>query len=151
MAVLSVSGKKRLSVNLTCQLDSAATCNVLSHRDYLKLGKPRQEHSSITLTMYDGSVRRSMRMCTLQLAAEAISQLKFEVLDTKHHSLLSLDTCLKLGLLKYNMEEVCIVHSDQELTHSRICEEYLDLFSGIGCLPGEYDIELDSAIPPVQN
>ncbi|KAL5517497.1 hypothetical protein EMCRGX_G003052 [Ephydatia muelleri] len=92
-----------------------------------------------------------MGRCTLQLAAETISQLEFEVLDTKHHSLLSLDTCLKLGLLKYNTEEVCIVHSDQELTHSRICEEYLDLFSGIGCLPGEYDIELDSAIPPVQN
>ena len=151
LAVLSVTGKKRLSVNLTCQLDSAATCNVLSHRDYLILGKPGLEHSSITLTMYDGSLRRSMGRCTLQLAAETISQLEFEVLDTKHHSLLSLDTCLKLGLLKYNTEEVCIVHSDQELTHSRICEEYLDLFSGIGCLPGEYDIELDSAIPPVQN
>ena len=26
-----------------------------------------------------------------------------------------------------------------------------DLFSGIGCLPREYDIELDSSIPPVQN
>eukprot|EP00731_Ephydatia_muelleri_P016041 Em0009g465a len=150
--VAAVKGTTKESLDMKMvKLDSAATCNVLSHRDYLKLGKPRQEHSSITLTMYDGSVRRSMRMCTLQLAAEAISQLKFEVLDTKHHSLLSLDTCLKLGLLKYNMEEVCIVHSDQELTHSRICEEYLDLFSGIGCLPGEYDIELDSAIPPVQN
>ena len=77
--------------------------------------------------------------------------MEFEVLDTKHNSLLSLDTCLKLGLLKYNTEEVCIVHSDQELTRSRICEEYSDLFSGIGCLHGEYDIELDSAISPVQN
>ncbi|KAL5510749.1 hypothetical protein EMCRGX_G006350 [Ephydatia muelleri] len=74
--------------------------------DYLKLGKPRQEHSSITLTMYDGSVRRSMGKCTLQLAAETISQLEFEVLDTKHHSLLSMDTCLELGVLKYNTEEV---------------------------------------------
>ena len=44
-----------------------------------------------------------------------------------------------------------MVQPDQELTRSRICEEYLDLFSGIGCLPGEYDIELDSNILPVQN
>ena len=148
---LSVSGKKQLPVKFTCQLDSGATCNVQSRRDYLKLGKPWLEHSSVTLTMYDGSVRRSIGKCTLQLAAEAISKLEFEVLDTKHHLLLSLDTCLELGLFKYNIEEVCIVHSDQELTHSRICEEYSDLFSGIGCLPGEYDIDLYSNIPPVQN
>ena len=99
LAVLSLSGVKRLSVELTCQLDSAATCNVLSHRDYLQLGKPRLEHSGTTLTMYDGSVRRPMGKFALQLAAETISQLEFEVLDTKHHSLLSLDISLELGLL----------------------------------------------------
>ena len=92
-------------------------------------------------------MRRSIGKCTLQLAAESISQLEFEVLDTKHHSLLSLDTCLELGLLKYN---ACIVNAGQELTSSRIGEEYLNFFSGTGCLPGEYDIELDSVIPPVQ-
>ncbi|KAL5484015.1 hypothetical protein EMCRGX_G020441 [Ephydatia muelleri] len=32
----------------------------------------------------------------------------------------------------------------------RICEEYRDLFSGIGCLPGEYDIELDNSIPHIK-
>ena len=25
------------------------------------------------------------------------------------------------------------------------------MFSGIGCLPGLYDIELDDSVPPVQN
>ena len=44
-----------------------------------------------------------------------------------------------------------MVHPDQELTRSRICKEYSNLFSSIGCLPGEYDIKLDSHIPPVQN
>ena len=44
-----------------------------------------------------------------------------------------------------------MLYSGQELTHFGICEEYSDFFSSIGCLPGEYDIELDSAIPPVQN
>ena len=29
--------------------------------------------------------------------------------------------------------------------------EFLDVFSGVGCLPGEYEIELNSTIQPVQN
>ena len=49
----------------------------------------------------------------------------------------------ELVLLKYNTEEVCIVHLAQQLTRSRICEEHSDLFSGIRCLLGEYDIGLD--------
>ena len=32
LAVLSVSVKKRSPMKLTCQLNSAATCNMLSHR-----------------------------------------------------------------------------------------------------------------------
>ena len=30
-------------------------------------------------------------------------------------------------------------------------EEYSDVFTGIGCLPGEYNIETDPLIPPVQD
>ncbi|KAI0228661.1 hypothetical protein LSAT2_020873 [Lamellibrachia satsuma] len=30
-------------------------------------------------------------------------------------------------------------------------EEYTDVFSGLGCLPGEYDIVVDNSVKPVQN
>ena len=52
--------KKKVMVE--CQLDTAATCNVLSWRDYVVLGKPALENSGTTLVivMYDGSVRKSL-------------------------------------------------------------------------------------------
>ena len=43
------------STQLRCQLDTAATCNVLSVSDYHKLGRPAMQSSTSKLTMYDGS------------------------------------------------------------------------------------------------
>lgn len=109
MIAVEKVGKKLLArvpgdnnqVVLTCQLDTAASCNVMSTRDYWKLGNPLKTQSKTSLSMYNGSVRESMGRCVIRVMNREgqLSELEFEILDTKHHTLLSLDTCLNLQLL----------------------------------------------------
>ena len=79
-----------------------------------------------------------------------LSELEFEILDTKHRTLLSLDTCLNLQLLSYDAEWVCVTEAVQRITKESIMQDYKDVFSGTGCLDGEYEIVLGSSIPAVQ-
>ena len=67
-------------------------------------------------------------------------RLVFELLETKHHTLLSF--CLGLELLSYESESVCLAEASQGLTKEAILSGYQDVFSGTGCLPGEYDMKL---------
>ena len=66
LAEMQCSGQREYWFKWVSQSDSAASCNVLSYRDYQSLGRPRWEKSSTTLTMYDdGLVRKSMGSCLL--------------------------------------------------------------------------------------
>ena len=97
---IQVGGSKR---SLVCKLDTAASCNVLAWRDYVKLRKPKLLGSTTRLTMYDGIVKSSLGQCRLSVKNQEnkIVELEFELLKTQQHSLLSLDTCLELQLLTY--------------------------------------------------
>ena len=75
----------------------------------------------------------------------------FEVLKTRHHALLSLDTCLQLELISYRSERVNLVSEHSILTMETVLFEFGDVFSGVGCLPEEYHIDLDPAVPPMLN
>ena len=140
-------------VMVECQMDTAATCNVLSWRDYLVLGKPALENSVTTLVMYDGSVRKSLGGCHLQVevAERKVKSLYFEVMKSNHHSLLSLDTCLTLNLLSYKIGTVYAIQEEQKVTRLQVLEEFDDVFGGLGSLPGEYEIEIDEMVHAVQN
>ena len=54
----------------------------------------------------------------------------FQVVETKHCSLLSLDTCLHLNLLSVN-EHVHLVNTRQYRNVDAMLEEYTDVFSGL--------------------
>ena len=75
----------------------------------------------------------------------------FEVLETKHCLLLSLDSCLDLHLLSYEEESVCLAEAQQKVSKEQVLQEDGDLFSGLGCLPWQYHIELDAERARVQN
>ena len=145
-----VNGQKK---TMECQLDTAASCNVMSCQDFKKLGCPCLRESHTKLTMYDGTVKSSLGKCQLQVNNRQGQdrRLIFEVLETKHCSLLSLDSCLELHLLSYEEESVCLAEARQKVSKEQVLQEYGDLFSGLGCLPGQYHIELDPERAPVQN
>ena len=54
MAKMQLEWNRKSEV-LGCQVDTAASCNVLTYSDYCKLRKPEMKNSKTVLTMYDGS------------------------------------------------------------------------------------------------
>ena len=90
-----------MSKQITCQLDIVANCNRLSVNDYNKLSDSPLKPSHARLTMYEGTEVRFKGRCQLEVCDDKRSvPLMFEVVETKHCSLLSLDTCLHLKLLQ---------------------------------------------------
>ena len=59
LATVNVLTEGQVSKQITCQLDTAATFNVLSVKDYRKLGDSSLKPSHAKLTMYEGIVVRS--------------------------------------------------------------------------------------------
>ena len=72
--------------------------------------------------------------------------LKFLVIETKQHSLLSQKACVDLNLITVNDS----VHMVADEPLENILAEYDSVFKGIGCLAGEYDLEIDESVTPVQ-
>ena len=76
---------------------------------------------------------------------DQVENVKFFVVDTEVESVLSGNSCLKLGLLTrvYQL-------TGQELPSKRVeLKDYPELFTGLGCLPDTYHIELAEGAVPV--
>eukprot|EP00794_Sanderia_malayensis_P002126 gene2126-2413_t len=70
--------------------------------------------------------------------------------------LLSADTSEALGLIRLNApQDVLSVRKAaqeyQPMTKETLLAEYSDLFHGLGCLPGQYHLEVDQSVIPVKH
>lgn len=80
--------------------------------------------------------------------------LNFYIVDTDQTALLSAEACELLGLLTVNtVNSVDILTKDsyEPLTRSQLLDDYKDVFEGLGSFPGEYKIETDPSVRPVQH
>jgi len=66
----------------------------------------------------------------------------FHVVDGSGKPLLSANTCELFGLLTCHVQQA-------ELCNT--LESFADVFQGLGCLPGDYHIEVDPDVRPVQH
>lgn len=134
--------------NIEFQCDTGATSNILNQQDYQRMGKPPLQETKSTVTCYNGSQINPLGWCYLHTTeGDRSTKLKFLVIDVdQQHSLLSLNTCLELGLV--NISESLNLTSCDDL--EPLLSEYEDVFSGVGHLPGEYKIELDPKVRPVR-
>ena len=71
--------------------------------------------------------------------------IRFFIVETQVESVLSGETCLKLGLLK-RMYKLGAQESPEKSVR---LEDYPELFTGLGCLPGQYKIQLKEGAQPV--
>ena len=89
-------------------------------------------------------------------------RVQFLVVENCEIPLLSLVTSKQLGLVKIidsdstpkpqvasHLRQVRIGRSNKPMEKDQILREYGDVFEGIGCLPGEYNIEVDLRKSPV--
>ena len=123
----------KLETKFKCELDTGATCNVISYRDLSIIkqdGNPQMESSKTKLKLSDGSLMKSLGEVNLQVThGEQPQVLKFQVVSGTNKPLLSAETCQKLGLLKFESQaEVLNLDVKQApLTALSILQDYQDV------------------------
>ena len=144
------SGETKVS----CQLDTGATCNVISFNKLCEIkqtGKPAMQPTTAKLRLYDESLVQVLGECDLQCKFKGeLHSLNFKVVSGTQQPLLSGETCTKMGLITVHVLNKVDVASAAEEPQD-IFKKYKDVFEGLGCLPGEYHLEVDPSISPVKH
>ncbi|KAJ8375050.1 hypothetical protein SKAU_G00056300 [Synaphobranchus kaupii] len=139
------------------QIDCGATCNVIP----INLLNPVTEldDTKTVLVMYNKIKLRPLGKCKVKLRNprnHKLYQLEFQVVDKDCTvPLLGKKASEAMKLIKVHYENImAIVTSEKptggQWTMGQIQAEYADVFTGDGCLEGEYTIEVDNTVKPVQ-
>ncbi|CAB4031928.1 Hypothetical predicted protein [Paramuricea clavata] len=141
--------------DLECQLDTGATCNVMSYDDLSRItqiGYPKLHSSTAKLRLFDGSMMKPLGVAHLKVERNQVTEnLVFQVIETKNRPLLSAEMCEKFGLIKLNIEPVNVVkESSPLLRREEILSEYKDVFEGLGHI-GDASFSIDPESTPVQH
>lgn len=155
------------NVHLNVKIDTQAQCNVMGVHTYEKLlshGIPMQTRPSKgVLNVYGGGrlvpVMEVLIRCSYK---DVTTGLIFQVVDAQKTPTLLGDTdSVKMRLIKriYSLandvlektENACYNDASDSFvkTKSKLLEQYADVFSGVGTIPGEYHIEVDPEVEPV--
>ncbi len=90
-----------------CQLDSGATCNVMSIKDKMRLSPRTALQPSLTrLKLYNSAWMNSMGLFSTQCVIRGKRhKLDFEIMKSGQRPLLSGSTCEDLGLIRFTIPE----------------------------------------------
>ena len=140
--VVEICGKK-----LEMKLDTGAQVNVLPYKIYNRLSRNILKKSRVKLVSYSGHKLNTLGKATLLVGTkDAFSPVEFQIVDHKVQPVLGLQTCLDLKLIK----RMYTVNSDIDTDDpNKLLKDYKDVFEGLGCLPGEYNIQLNVDAKPV--
>ena len=124
------------------------------------------EDTKSVLVMYNKSKLKPLGKCKLKLwnpRNQKLYQLEFQVVDSGGTTvpLLGKRASEGMQLIKVHYENILAIDSmvtvlpvmqstRGQWTMDQIKAEYADVFSGDGCLEGEYQLEIDSSVKPVQ-
>lgn len=146
ITVITDSGS---NVIVDCQLDTGATCNIMTYADLCAIqqtGRPSMQSSTSKLKFYDNSTLRVLGERTLHCQYKCTSHsLNFKIIRGTQKPLLSGTTCEKLGLITVNAVNALAEQGDC------IIAQFSDVFQGLGCLAGDYNIDIDPSVKPVQH
>jgi transposase InsO family protein len=135
------------------QLDNGAAVNCMSFKDCCELQdtkEPLLKKSTKNLTSYSGTRLQNMGQITVEMMINGKQEyVKFQVVKDVPCSLLNGETAERFGLMKVK-EKLLINQVTSELTEDEMMKAYSDVFEGLGDL-GEYHIEMDPAIKPMQD
>jgi hypothetical protein len=141
-AVLYVHGKP-----LRVELDTGAKCNIVSLKSLNELGITYElKPSNVFISGVHGQSVKARGCVLLPCVYEnAMKDVLFQVLDgSKCVNLLGGKDCLEFDLV--TRVHVAIAAG----TCRSLVQKYSDVLgSGIGCIPGEYEIKVDESVTPV--
>jgi hypothetical protein len=131
---------------MPCKIDTGAQVNVISMTSFNNIvNKPALRSTSVVVKPYGmKQTLKPLGSASLQLGYKGRrSDAEFIVINTSDPILLVFETCLGLGIV--HIDTVDVMTSDS----NKLIEEFADVFEGLGCVPGEYDIKIDPSVPPV--
>ena len=141
---------------LVCQLDTGATCNVISCESLVQLlqnGDLPLLKSNAQLKLFDGTLMQPVgeTMLTADRKGKRL-HLKFQVVEGSNKPLLSAEGCEQLGLLKVDIDPEECIHflKSNNPTKDQILSNYKDVFEGLGHI-GDTSIITDPSVKPVQH
>ena len=117
----------------------------------------RLRKTKVLLKMYNGSIMKPKGSTKLVCKLGNIDKkVEFHVVPGKMTALLSADTSEALGLITLNAppDVLSVSKAAREyrpMMKETLLAEYGDLFHGLGCLPGEYHLEIDQSVIPVKH
>lgn len=139
-----------------CQLDSGATCNVMSIKDVRRLAPGAKLLPSQTrLVLYSGQSMHSIGIFQTECVVRGKThKLQFEIVRGGQRPLLSGETSERLGLMHFTIpEELMMLGHDSSgtLTRQHLVQTYHDVFNDpVESLPGDVHFELNTDVAPVQ-
>jgi len=94
-----------------CQLDTGASCNVMSKEDFFRISGKRDLRglhcSDARLRLYDGSIRKQLGRYTVEVRRGLTKcQLKFEIVHSSQKPLLSVSFCQEWVLLRSTVLQI---------------------------------------------
>ncbi|XP_033095250.1 uncharacterized protein K02A2.6-like [Anneissia japonica] len=150
MLMLQVETLSGTSANIECEIDTGASCCIMSQDDLDKIEmNMKLMHSSTKLKMYNDQkvkVHGEVELKCLYKGNEY--KLPFKIMHTTQAPLLSRAKALEMGLITVAED---IHQTTVQDSIKSILDTYSDVFEGLGCLPGEYEITIDESIQPVKN
>lgn len=136
-----------LLINNVCikfKLDTGADVNVIPERFLKKIGVSECDlnKTSIKLQGYSGSGILVIGKCYLKVQyKQNFYFLKLIIADVDSVAILCKNSCEELKLIKIILSVDC--------ASSGLLHDFKDVFEGVGCLPGEYEIQLKDNAHPV--
>lgn len=120
---------------MTFQLDTGANCNVMSAETFNSLdirGKLKKIHLQACFIFWpqDGAIGKKV---LTGLYKGQKYKVVFEIVQQQVPAILGKASCIKLGLVKqtYDIGK-----------ENNILQDFDDLLSGLGCLPGQHHIQI---------
>ncbi|CAC5403290.1 unnamed protein product [Mytilus coruscus] len=136
------------------QLDTGAKCNVLSlHKLKTICSHPIITKQVSPLRSYSGHIIDTVGVINLRCSYKCqYHAVKFHILDRNVQSVIGAKTCEAMKLLKH-IHSISNTSNPQETTKPFLPEnmeqQYGDLFTGLGCLPGTHNIRINKTVTPV--
>lgn len=155
--------KKEEPQRLRCQIDTGASCNVITLSDLKTLGGKRTDldPSMVEMKGFGGQLVPAIGQVFLRHMKDSkCYKLLFQVVDLPRKvlqsPLLGSKTCIALGFISVHIVNVCGEEEKEDSTKirnpegDRIVAKFEDVFSGDGRFEGAVDIELNDSPPKQQ-
>ena len=138
------------------QLDTGATCSAMSVSDLheiLQDATAKLEPAQGNIKLYDGTIVQPLGTYTLKVSVAGGNPctIKFDIVPKAPWPIIDGNTCVKNQWITMEIHSITGTKTNTPLTRENVIKEYNDVFKGLGCLPGDYHIELDPSVKPVQH